>query len=132
MRKSENSESITLPDGRVAIAFWWPVTTKKWRVRTFVEGDNSTVNDTTHGGLEPRLAAIRAARRRLARMAAGGSPGERGWGGKRTRPADKQSAAVTMRAHVSVDLAARLVHEANAAGTSVAIHIGRVLQEARP
>jgi hypothetical protein len=132
MRKSENSESVTLPDGRVAVAQWRPVTAKNWRVRTFIEGDNSTVNETTHGGLEPRLAAVRAARRRLARIAAGGPPEERGWGGKRTRPADKRAAAVTMRAHVPVDLAARLVHEATAAGTSVAIHIGRILQEARP
>jgi hypothetical protein len=131
--KEYDKRYLDSPFGRV-VAEWEPLTIRgaTWIARTYIYGEQSTVKETKHVGREPRLAAMRAGIRRMKNIAAGCDPMARGWGGKRTRPADKRTAAVTMRAHVPVELAARLVEEANAAGTSVAIHVGRVLQEARP
>jgi hypothetical protein len=118
--------------GRV-VAEWIPMNARGayWKARTYVMGDETTVKETKHGGREPRLAAKRAAIRRMKRIAAGGDPVGRGWGGQRAQHASKAEPTVAMRALVPVDVAARLVAEAREAGISDAVHLGRVLQEAR-
>jgi hypothetical protein len=119
--------------GRV-VAEWEPLTNRAttWRARTFVQGDNTTVTETEHVGREPRLAAKRAALRRMNNIAAGINQKGRGWGGQRSQHAPKTTPTVVMRARIPVDLAARLIAEAKDAGISEAMYLGRILQEARP